>query len=78
MYEELLRLFRLMPLWEPGKIKGSPVDMECSFYVRLVDKEVGLPLPLAKQMREIKKSLDLNRKYKKVIERERLRNWPRR
>ena len=34
MYEELLRLFRLMPLWEPGKIKGSPVDMECSFYVR--------------------------------------------
>ena len=67
MYEELLRLFRLMPLWEPGKIKGIPVDMKCSIFVDLVD-ETGLPL--AKQMREIKKSLDLNRKYKKGIGRE--------
>ena len=69
MYEEFLRLFRMMPLWEPGKIKGIPVDMKCSIFVDLVD-ETGLPLPLAKQMKKIKKSFDLNRKYKKGIERE--------
>lgn len=36
--EEALRLVKLMPAWEPGKVNGKPVDMEYMIMIPFVQK----------------------------------------
>ena len=49
VYEEWKRVFRLMPLWEPAKIKGHPVDVKCHTRLHVYDQSSGLPFHIERE-----------------------------
>ena len=67
VYEEWKRVFRLMPLWEPAKIKGHPVDVKCHTRLHVYDQSSGLPFHIERGKNKLMKKVGLGREYRKGL-----------
>lgn len=70
VYKEWKRLFSMMPLWEPAKIKGYPVDVECRISIPPFNYASKLPYQIDRKMNYLKKRIDLNKRYNKRLNKE--------
>lgn len=74
VYKEWQRLFSIMPLWEPGRIKGFPVDVECHISISPGTVSPKLPFHIDRKMNNLKKRIDVNKKYNKGMDKEEAEN----
>ena len=74
VYKEWQRLFSIMPLWEPGRIKGFPVDVECRISISPGTVSPKLPFHIDRKMNNLKKRIDVNKKYNKGMDKEEAEN----
>ena len=72
LYEEVKRLFNIMPLWEPALKNGRPVNVDYTLPPTAAplydDRNTGLPFHVLKAMNKIQKITDENKDFKKGLD----------